>query len=77
MAVSHGKHLLTGGLEPLGERGLLGRRGSHGPILDWLCGAVLVSNHSAPFNEVPEGGWGFPRISGLPSTTQSLAKVRP
>jgi hypothetical protein len=36
MAVSHGKHLLTGAQEPLGEGGFLGRRGSHGSILDWI-----------------------------------------
>ena len=36
IAVSHGKHLLTGALEPLGEGGFLGRRGSHGSILDYI-----------------------------------------
>ena len=36
MAVSHGKHLLSGGEEPLGEGGFLVRRGSHGPILDCI-----------------------------------------
>jgi hypothetical protein len=36
MAVSHGKHLLSGVQEPLGEGGLLVRRGSHGPILDCI-----------------------------------------
>jgi hypothetical protein len=36
MAVSHGKHLLSGVQEPLGEGGLLVRRGSHGLILDCI-----------------------------------------
>jgi hypothetical protein len=36
MAVSHGKHLLSGCLKPPGKGVGLVRRGSHGPILDCI-----------------------------------------
>ena len=50
MAVSHGKHLLTGALEPLGEGGFLGRWGSHGSILDCIPVDMLQLSGAAEWD---------------------------
>lgn len=46
MAMSHGKDLLTGGLNPLGERAVLGRCFMHGPILNGILDADLTGHPS-------------------------------
>jgi hypothetical protein len=53
MAVSHGKHLLSGVEEPLGEGGLLVRWDSHGPILDYIPGEGMGTTPLADLLQHP------------------------